>query len=201
MIVSVSVVLTLAVGVNGSLAVLGDEQLVETRQALLAEYVDSILDWDAVVAKVPSLAHYAVEGYISIRGKRGQSVIIAPDLPILWASSRWVSERDPHRSFWIRIDACDSVAGLREDIALMRQQGYEVQDGKVITGFLEETSLWWDGTERITLSAFAARHRIQVSFTVITLVGRDPLVQRTEIEALVELVKERLSSNRLTVRG
>lgn len=200
MIVSVSILLTLAIGVHGGLVILGDEQLVQTRQALLSEYVDSIIDWETVVSEVPSLAGYEVDEYVSIRGKKECYVIITPDSPILWTSSRWVSRRDPYRSFGISVDAYDSLSAFREATRLVSRVGYEVQEGKVTTGFHEEDYLEHDGTERTVIRAFAARHRITVSFTVRTEHGAGPLVQRAEIEKLVELVKERLSSGRVTLQ-
>jgi hypothetical protein len=39
--------------------------------AELEEYVDSILDWETIVAGVPKLANYEVDEYLVVRGRPG----------------------------------------------------------------------------------------------------------------------------------
>ena len=85
---------------------------------------------------------------------------------------------------------------MEEQIRVIPLAGFEIeQEDQVTTGFCETSGPLWQGVERNIPEAFAARQRLWVHLTVITLVDEgceaEPFAGRVELERLIELAKEK----------
>ena len=171
-----------------------EDRIPEADVELIEEYVDSILDWETIVAKVPKLAGYEVDEEISVRGERGNSTaILLDDSPFLWLSIRGFGEYDPFRAFTVNIGLYESEAALQKQIRVIPLAGFEVQEDQITTGFSEKTvPQLIPGRAGTVLKAFAAKGRLWVGFVVTTDLEADPFAEREELEELIELVKEKM---------
>lgn len=92
LLIVIGILLIISVAVIGDMRMWCQEKIPDA--ANLREYADSILDWETVVSVVPKVADYKVHEDTAIRVGPGH-VIITSDSPLLWLSSREVSENGP----------------------------------------------------------------------------------------------------------
>lgn len=184
-------ILALLVGGLYALSISSAERIPEKNGVLIKEYIDSFLDWETIIARLPNLeGYYEVEEIISVRGDMKAKIRIRPDSPLLWMSNRGViaCESEPYRIFEVQIALFESKGLLKKQIDVIPLAGFEVWEDEVTVGFFEEIT--HEGF--INLQAFAAKDRLWIRFVIKTEAGAEPFAERAELEELIDLVKEML---------